>query len=140
MKVITDSYIHNISIYDLTKEHISKLDGFEDKTASKFMEGIPKFKKFMEDHPYLKITKIRKILIKKKSVGKFSQEKIVFTGFRDEDLVSKIEKEGGTIQPSINKSTTILVVKDKDATSSKINKAKEMNIKILSKTEINNLT
>ena len=139
MKIITDHYIHIHNMFDLSKEDILKLDGFEEKTTNKFMEGIPKFKQFMEDHPYLKITKIRKILVKKQSQtqGKLNKEKFVFTGFRDDDLVSKIESHGGTIQPSINKSTTILVVKDKEATSSKITKAKQMNIKVLTRDELN---
>ena len=59
-------------------------------------------------------------------------QNVIFTGVRDTDLEAKIVKEGGTIVNSISSKTTLLIAKDISSNSSKIKKAKEMNILIMS--------
>ena len=65
-----------------------------------------------------------------------TNKNIVFTGKRDKDLMDKVMKYKGIIQPTITKKTDYLVVDDIDKISVKIQKAKQLNIKILSKEEI----
>ncbi len=50
---------------------------------------------------------------------------VVFTGIRDNDLKSTLESLGAKVVETISKSTTHLIVKDKNTTSSKAVKAKE---------------
>jgi NAD-dependent DNA ligase len=50
---------------------------------------------------------------------------VVFTGVRDNDLKNTLESIGAKVVDSISKSTTHLIVKDKNTTSSKAVKAKE---------------
>ena len=50
---------------------------------------------------------------------------IVFTGIRDNDLKNTLESLGAKVVDTISKSTTHLIVKDKNTTSSKATKAKE---------------
>ena len=45
-----------------------------------------------------------------------------------------IEIQGGKVVGTISKNTAFLIVKDKDESSSKITKAEELKVKILSKT------
>ena len=69
------------------------------------------------------------------TIGSLLQnKKIVFSGFRDKELEEFIEKQGGQVVGTISKNTSFLVVKDLDESSSKIAKAEDLNIKILSKT------
>ena len=109
---------------------IIELDGFEKKTAIKFAKGLPKFKLFLKSVPMIKIQKEKHV-----TIGSLLQnKKIVFSGFRDKELEEFIEKQGGQVVGTISKNTSFLVVKDLDESSSKIAKAEDLNIKILSKT------
>ena len=57
---------------------------------------------------------------------------VIFTGVRDTDLESKIIKEGGTIVNSVTSKTTLLITKDLTSNSSKVKKAKELGVTIMS--------
>ena len=106
---------------------IKAIDGFEEKTAIKFAKGIPKFIIFLKTIPMVRIS------VTKVSGNKLKDIKVVFSGFRDKELEEKIENEGGKVVGTISKNTTYLIVKDSNETSSKITKAKELNIKIITK-------
>ena len=67
---------------------------------------------------------------KVQKVSPINNYNVVFTGFRDKPLETKVEELGGEIQSGVSKNTNILVVKDKTSTSSKITKAKSLNITI----------
>ena len=58
--------------------------------------------------------------------GKFSGISIVFTGFRDADLQTYIEKRGGDVKSSVSKKTNIVVTNDVNGKSSKLDKAREL--------------
>lgn len=109
---------------------IIKIDGFEEKTATKFAVGLPKFKSFLKTVPMIKIKSATKI-----SSEKLKDIKIVFSGFRDKELEESIENQGGKVVSTISSNTNYLIVKDKNETSSKITKAKNLNIKIITKEE-----
>ena len=67
--------------------------------------------------------------------GKF----IVMTGFRDKDLTSFIEDNGGTIQSDVNMKTNYVIVKDLMSTSSKVKKAKIIGSSIVSLEEFKSM-
>lgn len=113
---------------------IIKIDGFEEKTATKFAIGLPKFKSFLKTVPMIKIKSATKI-----SSEKLKDIKIVFSGFRDKELEEYIESQGGKVVSTISSNTNYLIVKDKNETSSKITKAKNLNIKIITKDEFKKL-
>lgn len=56
---------------------------------------------------------------------------IVFTKIRDKNIEDEIKSRGGKISNNVTKNTTIIVVKDLNTTSSKIKKAQELGIKII---------
>ena len=58
-------------------------------------------------------------------------KKIVFTGFRDKTTMETITKLGGELANSVSKNTFVVIVKDKDEDSGKIDQAKKLNIPIL---------
>jgi len=112
-------------------EMVIKLDGFENKTANKFIEGYSEFRNFLKRNPKIKI----KITKKSSKKGKFSGKKIVFTGFRDKTLEDFVTSEGGTMSTSVSSNTNFVVTNDKSSSSSKLKAAKKHNIPILSKEE-----
>ena len=64
---------------------------------------------------------------------------IVFSGFRDNELQIKIEKQGGIVKDNFTKNTDYLIVKDDTIINNpteKVKKAMDNNIKILTKDEL----
>ena len=101
------------------------------------MEKLPEIKEFLLEHNQLKFKK-KKIIIKKNKTNEkkekpklLNNKNIVITGKRDKKILEKIELEGGVIQNTVNKKTNILLVESMDSHSSKMKKAKELNIEIL---------
>jgi NAD-dependent DNA ligase len=57
------------------------------------------------------------------------------TGFRNKELEEKLKTVGAKSGSSVNKSTFALLVKDKDASSGKVEDAKKYNVPIYSADE-----
>jgi DNA ligase (NAD+) len=126
--------IHNKWNYDEFIDNISKINGWDTKTSTQFVNNFPKFLKF-----YNSIKNIVKI----KKSNDLNQKKLllenkifVFTGFRDISLEESIKTLGGKVNNTISKNTNYLVCKDIDEDSSKLQKAKLLNIKIINKNEL----
>ena len=116
-------------------EKIIEIDGFDTKTATQFVENINKFKTFLDKNKKIKIKIITKQV---NTAGKFNNIKLVFTGFRDKQLEQLIESEGGTLSTAVSGNTDYVVTIDKTADSSKLNKARDLDIKIFTKLEFVN--
>jgi len=111
---------------------IKEIEGWEDKTSTLFVENFNKFIIFYNDiKQYLKFK-----TISKKNTGKYNGKKIVLSGFRDKELQEYLENEGAIITTSVSKHTYLVIVKDLESSSSKIEKAKSFNIPIKLKTHI----
>lgn len=97
------------------------------KTMQSFLKGIKPFRRFLDD------TKIpfRYIAADDRSDGKLNGWSVCFSGVRDKRLEEEITKHGGRVVSGVSKNTTHLVVKDTEGTSSKIEKARELGIPIL---------
>lgn len=115
------------------KQLILDIDGFSETLANKFCANLENFKKFMKS--------INKIYNIKNEQNEQKQNKqiminaiIVMTGKRDNTIIEFIENNGGKISSSVSKNTT-LVIHDGDINSSKMQKAKELNIKQMTTTE-----
>ena len=115
------------------REMIMEIDGFAEKTAMKFVKNIRKFNKFLK-----KLNLTSKNVYKiNKNINKnhvLYEKKILLTGFRDEDLLTKLRNVGVNIASSVSKQLDILIIKDDSVSSSKLDKAKNINtIEILTK-------
>ena len=108
---------------------IKNLDGYEEKTSLKFVEGLSKFKKFLKNLP-----NITYITNNKKESKKFNNINIVFTGFRNIKLENKIINNGGNVNNNINKNTNYLIIpkNNYNENTSKLIKANELKINIIS--------
>lgn len=116
---------------DVMYQSVVSLTGFNDTTANQFIDGLPEFKR------WLKASGIKPSLhakIVKLSSRKFEGQRYIFTGFRDASLEDYIVKNGGEIVTSIKKAT-VLLCKDPNSSSSKMNEARNLGIKIMTPQE-----
>jgi len=115
---------------------INKLDGFQEKTTQKFVEGFTEFKKFFTKiNKYINIEYLRQSEEIKVETNIFQNQKIVVTGFRDSAVLEFIEKNGGDISGSVSKNTSLVICIDDTEDTSKLKKAKELKIPIITKTD-----
>ena len=107
-----------------------ELDGFDTKTATLFVDNFKDFIIFFNQiKKYIKITELTI------NIGKMSNITIVFSGFRDKELQNEIELQGGKVGSTITGNTDYLVVKNNTMTT-KLQKAKDNGIKIITRTEL----
>lgn len=123
-KIILDKYNINVTP---TMEQLIELEGIAEKTALNYLEGLPKFREFMKENDVECKTK------KQKSVKNklFLDKKIVMTGFRDLKIQEFIELNGGEVTNSISKNTYLLIYKDESKSTTKLTKAKELDVSII---------
>jgi DNA ligase (NAD+) len=104
---------------------IAEIEGFEQKTAVKIVNNLPKFKQFLADiDGYYTIAEREK----PPEDGELKGLVVVFTGVRDKELEKAIEAKAGRIGSSVNKETTHLVCKDPSSKSGKMQKARDLGI------------
>ena len=123
-------------------ELITSINGYSDISAHKIMTYLPLFKKWIIEHSMLKWDITNSIDTKIQIGNIMKSENIVMSGFRDDTIATWIKQNGGLIGDTVSSSTTILLVKDKDSTSSKMAKAKSLGIIIMTIEEfkdINNI-
>jgi NAD-dependent DNA ligase len=119
----------------ITKADILAISGFSDKTADIFITGMPKFIEWLTIHSMIKID-LEDVSSKDIPKGdKFVGMIAVFTGVRNANMEKQIVDGGGVIGSGITGKTTIVIAKDPNEGSSKLNKAREMGIQIVSITE-----
>lgn len=118
-----------------TIEQVMAIEGFAEKSAESYVTAYDKFFDFIKDLP---IT-----IAEKKTVTKSSNElegkSFCFTGVRCKDLEPIIESKGGKIASGVSKNLTYLVAKDPTAGSSKLVKAEELGVILLSVQDLENM-
>ena len=126
---------------DINRNTLLEVDGVSDILADNFIEGIEVNKEiidtFMNDNPYIKINSYREFLCERSGV-KDLPKVIVFTGFRDKELQDEIEEQGSKVTSSVSKNTNVVVTKDINGSSSKLKKARELNIEIMTPEDFKN--
>lgn len=142
-KLITNNYPNILVIYKEkgsthTKELINNIKGFDNKTTNKIVDSMNEFiiylDKFLKIKPNL-LKNVNNTKISKLNLSQYANKKIVFTGFRDKQIEEELENIGSKISNSVSKNTDILIASDLQEKSSKIIKAKELEIELISKDE-----
>ena len=136
LDAIPDIIVSNDS-KDEKIEKLAKVKSLAKKTATNFVEHIDDFKSFLEN---CKLTYKLELQTKEKKDYDVNhvlfQKNIVMTGFRDDEFINMLKDKYQIKQgSSISKNTFVLLVKDKDDTSSKIEKATSLKIPIMTKKE-----
>ena len=119
------------------EEKINKLkiiDGLGTKTSTQFIENIPEFMKFINE------AKLDDKLSKKESPKKspkkqlpLSNKIVLLSDVKGKKKITeKIEKLGGEVVTNISKNVNLLIVGSLNDETSKMKKAKEYNIEIIS--------
>ena len=156
LKIITDTYPTILTTKDekITVDMINECEGYSKISSHKFIKGLKDFKLFLDENKFFKIEKKERTKTKRsknkssnKSINNSTNKNkkdlthlfVVFSGFRDNQLESLLEKYGGTLQTTVNSKTNLVVAKDLNSNSSKIKKAKEMNITLINYNTFNQM-
>lgn len=110
---------------DKTYDSFQKMD----KTHQAFELGVKSFYHFLSE---TKIPPIKLNPVPINISGICSGMSVCVSGFRDSAMEQFIKENGGTIVSGVSKKTTHLIVKDTNITSSKINKAIDLGVTIIS--------
>lgn len=135
LQQIPDFYKQEEKSYPRLLLDIMVIEGFSEKTAKQVISHIPEIQRFVSDIGSF----IEKDIIpppkvsKKKTFSKVTGKTIVFSGFRDKELEELIIEHGGFVGYTVTKTTTLVVTKNPDDSSSKLKKARENKIEILQK-------
>jgi len=114
------------------RELFEDLEGFN-KTVSDIVSGIQPYNDFTDQIDFALTYQERDEGVEDTLAGQV----IVMTGFRDKELQQQIEDRGGKVTSSVSKKTTILIAQDVNSTSSKVKKAKDLGIEVISQRDFN---
>lgn len=127
---------------DLLIDKISKIKGMSNTTAKEFIYHLPEFVAFLREAKLDKLIKSHSThSTHTDGTGNIDTshplygKKIVMTGFRDKELMGIIANKGGEMTDSVSKNTFVVLVKHKVEDTGKIEKAKSLNIPIMTPEE-----
>ena len=124
-------------------ERVKKIPGMAVKTATQFVEAIPKFIEFLDT------ANLREKLTPSTSTSKLNTEskqdkndvvekphelkgkKIVMTGFREKELETKLKNIGAIVKNNITRDTYVVLVKNIEEDTGKANEAREKEIPLM---------
>ena len=112
-------------------EDFNNINGFSDKTSNSFKIGLEKFKKFLIQNPFLKISNLS---VSDDIDPDQDQEQIsvVLTGFRDKKIMDSPKVK---ILNSISKKIDFLIIQNSEYKNKKVELAKELGIPVITKEE-----
>lgn len=110
-------------------EKVSKLKGFNKKTANNVIPYIENFKNFANKLGVL--YKIYDFSLYKKKSHPLQLKKLVVTGSRDKEFMKKMKDLGVSLSSSVTKQTDYVIVKSIDETTGKVEQAKKLGITII---------
>ena len=124
-------------IYEL----IINIHGFEKTTTDRIVNNMSNYikwqKKLLKIKPELTFHNVKKNINPVKIIENIFKDKvIIFSGFRNKEYEDKLENLGAKISTSISKNSNFLIVNNINDSSSKITKAKELGIIIISKDDL----
>jgi DNA ligase (NAD+) len=128
-EILENNFSNLDNILNLKISDIVNLEGFDEKLAIYIVSGIKSKNKIIKEI-------LSHIKIKQKVTGILSGKSFCFSGFRDEKLNSKIKSKGGSISEGFSKKINYLVVRNKEVTTSKIQKAKQYGTNIIDLEEL----
>jgi DNA ligase (NAD+) len=157
LKLVIDNY-PDILMSDETDEEITEkvemIEGFASKTAKQFAAHRKEFLEFLSSLTNVNIklpsteadrnervggplnnNAARCEERRTQGCGVLSNKNIVFTGFRNQEMQTFVEEQGGKVTTAVSGKTNILVTKEKGSGSTKEEKAKKLKIEILTPEE-----
>ncbi len=138
-KIICNEFDHDaMRIMNAEEEDLSLINGIGEVIANSFCQYFSKEKNRAQ---LLELIDLLEIEAEEKTESIFKGMVFVITGSVEHfsnrsEMKEFIEKNGGKVTGSVTSKTTYLINNDKDSTSSKNKKAKELNIPIISEEEV----
>lgn len=127
MKKLWEAFEGDMS-YCTSANAIVAVEGFDDKTAAKIVNGMEAFGQFMTA-----VDKYVAILpYVSRAGGELAGQTFVFTGFRSKELEQAVESAGGKMGSAVSSKTTYVVTEDPNGSSTKLDKARALNIPVIS--------
>jgi hypothetical protein len=123
-KMLLKNLADENDIWNITESEIINFEGFDVKTARNFVNGMTQAKD-LADILNLKF-------VQETKTDELAAFNVVFTGFRDKDFQTKLEKAGAKVGSSVSKKTTHLITAEPNSNSTKAAKAREIGIETLS--------
>jgi NAD-dependent DNA ligase len=117
-------------------DEVSAIEGFDVKTAERFVAGLDGFKAFLSWLQERGLVKIKVAEQAPATGGSLSGLRFAFTGFRDLELEGKIRSLGGEVQSGVKRDTTHLVAKDPTKGSNKLKRAADQGVKVIGRDEL----
>jgi DNA ligase (NAD+) len=115
---------------DKLRTAILGVEGFSDILADTVIANVPLANEFLDAiRPFCTFA----VVLKRSN--ELRGLKVVFSGFRDKKLEALIVERGGTVVGSVSKNTRVMVTNDVNSTSSKVEKARELGVVIMSPEE-----
>ena len=148
LKRITSIYPDIIQLYmdndnQMIINKIILIEGFDTKTAEYFANRLDKFIILFNNlSPELRKQLRQSQILTTNAYSDidsvFNNKIFVFSGFRNKEWEQLIESNGGKIGSSISSKTYMLITSELDNSSSKVLKAKSLNILIMTKEQFEN--
>lgn len=117
-----------------SEDDIAKINGIGPVTATSFIAALPEFRRFVGD-TNLKSSCLQDKPAPPQACNKFAGMTIVFTGFRNKEWEAQITAQGGKVSTTVSKNTTLIVAADPTEESTKLAKARDLGINVISKDE-----
>ena len=120
---------------------VSAIKGMAKKSAETFVKNIPLFIEFMKEcglEQKLNMKSPEAAMNHKKEIDEshiLYKKSIVMTGFRDKELEEKLKTVGAKVSSSVSKNTFVLLTKNKDESTGKIEDAKKNGVPIMTPEE-----
>jgi NAD-dependent DNA ligase len=128
--------ILTVKISDEDKiDRVKLISGMADKSSRKFVQFIPAFREWLREADIeYKVNDIN-VIVKDASHTLFGKIYVI-TGFRDSMLSNKLKKYGAKESSVVTKKTNYVIVKEKGFTNTKVEKATELDIAIVTPLEL----
>ena len=116
-------------------DRVKLISGMADKSSRKFVQFIPAFREWLREADIeYKVNDIN-VIVKDASHTLFGKIYVI-TGFRDSMLSNKLKKYGAKESSVVTKKTNYVIVKEKGFTNTKVEKATELDIAIVTPLEL----
>lgn len=117
-----------------SKQELLAIDGIGSVTADAFLKTLAKFYQLLDELNFSCKEEQKQALVVNSRMD-FEGQTIVFTGFRNKEWEDRVTEMGGKISGSVSKNTTMVVASDPKENSGKLEKARSLNVPIISRDE-----
>ena len=126
-----DKIIDTYGTLNVSYNQLLNVEGFAEKTAEQYSLHLDRYEEWIE---YINNNDFISIKYPEKNIvsDRFQNLVVVFTGIRDKEMETYIISNGGRVVSSCTKDVNLVITKDINSSSSKIQKARKQGAEIIS--------